>query len=431
MSTLQTFSETLDYLYTNLPMFQRVGKEAFNRDLDKTLRLCAVLGEPQRTFNSIHVAGTNGKGSVSHMLASVFQRAGYQTGLYTSPHLKSFTERIRINGEEISEQFVVGFVNRMRAETETIRPSFFELTVAMAFSYFSEKKVDVAIIETGLGGKLDSTNVIIPVLSVITNVGTDHKDILGDTLEKIASEKAGIIKQDVPVIVSERQEEVAQVFISGATLRHAPITFASDHYAARFDDAGLMEVKDNKGISRMVGIELPLKGWYQERNVPALFEAVDVLRSRGFGITEEALRTGLEQTVSLTHLKGRWQVLGDKPLTICDTGHNLEGISQVFRQLESVPHARLFIIWGMVRDKDPGPILEVLPKDAVYFFTRASIPRAMEADMLAAQARQAGLKGTVAKSVMDALAAVRRAATAEDVIFVGGSTFIVAEVEGL
>ncbi|MFD1003076.1 bifunctional folylpolyglutamate synthase/dihydrofolate synthase [Ohtaekwangia kribbensis] len=427
------YEDVLQYLYANLPMFQRVGSVAFKSDLSNTIALCEALDNPQRKFKSIHIAGTNGKGSTSHMLASVLQSAGYKTGLYTSPHLKSFTERIRVNGKEVSEQFVVDFVNRIQPVIERVKPSFFEITVAMAFDYFVHEQVDVAVIEVGLGGRLDSTNVITPELSLITNIGWDHTDLLGDTLEKIAAEKAGIIKKNVPVVVSEQQPGIADVFRSKAAAETAPLRFASDVYTVQFrEEKGtiLFDALKN-GKPAHTGIALPLQGIYQQKNLAGVLCAIDVLRQQGWKITDEQLVDGLMKVMSQTGLKGRWQKLGTNPLIVCDTGHNLDGVTQVVKQLQQLSYKRLFMVIGMVKDKDISGVLELLPKEANYYFCQASIPRALEAGILAEKARSTGLKGEVIANVNEAIQRARAKASAEDVIFIGGSTFVVAEIDGL
>ena len=427
------YEDVLQYLYANLPMFQRVGAVAFKSDLGNTVALCEALDNPQKKFKSIHVAGTNGKGSTSHMLASVLQSAGYKTGLYTSPHLKSFTERIRINGKEVSQQFVVDFVNRIQSVIEYIRPSFFEITVAMAFDYFVREQVDVAVIEVGLGGRLDSTNVITPELSLITNIGWDHTDLLGDTLEKIAAEKAGIIKKNVPVVISEQQPRIADVFINKAAGETAPLQFASDVYTASLRDVQgdiLFDVLKN-GKPVHTGIALPLQGIYQQKNLAGVLCAIDILRQQGWKISDEQVRDGLMKVTSQTGLKGRWQKLGTHPLVVCDTGHNLDGVAQVVKQLQQLSYQKLFMIIGMVKDKDISGVLALLPKDANYYFCQAAIPRAMDANTLAEKARSVGLQGEVIANVNEAIQHARTQASADDVVFIGGSTFVVAEIEGL
>jgi len=424
-----SYEQALEYLYSNLAVFHRVGASAYKKDLTNTLALCAAVGNPQRAFKSIHVAGTNGKGSTSHMLASILQSAGYTTGLYTSPHLKDFGERIRINGAEISHAFVVDFVNRIRPVVEEVQPSFFETTVAMAFDYFAQRSIDVAVIEVGLGGRLDSTNIITPELSVITNISWDHKDLLGDTLEKIAYEKAGIIKPGVPVVVSERQADVAHVFERQARLCDSSILFASDLYRMEKDGMGFGIFKDN---DRVLSVDsFPLQGGYQRRNVPGVIAAVDALRRQGFMITDEALVRGFREVTTLTGLKGRWQVLGQRPFTVCDTGHNEDGVREVISHIASLSFRKLHMVWGCVADKDITAILALLPKDANYYFCQANLPRALDAYALAAQAGALGLRGVVVPDVNEALQRAQAVASEEDMIFIGGSTFVVAELENL
>jgi dihydrofolate synthase / folylpolyglutamate synthase len=433
MSMLTSYDDTLEYLYANLPMFQRVGAIAFKGDLNNTLHLCDVLGNPHKKFKSVHVGGTNGKGSTSHMLASILQSSGYKTGLYTSPHLKSFTERIRIDGQEISRDFIVGFVNRIHPVIQEIKPSFFEITVAMAFDYFAANGVEVAVIEVGLGGRLDSTNVITPELSVITNIGWDHKDILGDTLEKIATEKAGIIKKHVPVVVSERQEKVEHVFIQKALEEQSQLAFASDEYGIVYRKQSEQLVMDivRDGVLIKHDFSLPLQGAYQRKNVLGVLKAVDVMRSLGFSISEEQLWDGLSKVISQTGLKGRWQRLGDLPLVICDTGHNQDGISEVVAQIKNQSYRNLFMIIGMVKDKDVSEVLKLLPKEANYYFCQANIPRAMDAHVLAQKANAEGLTGKVVPDVNEAIRQAREQADKTDFIFIGGSTFVVAEISDL
>jgi dihydrofolate synthase/folylpolyglutamate synthase len=430
---LTSYADTLDYLYHNLPMFQRVGAAALKNDLTNTIRLCEALGNPQHKFRSIHVGGTNGKGSTSHMLASILQSAGYKTGLYTSPHLKEFTERIKVNGQEISRDFIIDFTNRIRPVIEEIQPSFFEITVAMAFDYFVLQEIDIAVIEVGLGGRLDSTNVITPEASVITNIGWDHKDILGDTLEKIASEKAGIIKPRVPVVVSERQDTVEHVFMEKALQVQAPLTFASDEYdVVQREDQGAMVLdvfRDKNAV--LNDLHLPLQGFYQRKNIAGVLMAVDILRTLHWKIDSRQVTHGLQRVIHQTGLKGRWQKLGEGPLMICDTGHNAEGIAEVVRQIRHQPYQSLHIVLGMVKDKDIQEVLGLLPKEAIYYFCQAKIPRALEAEQLKEKAEAAGLHGKVVPDVNEAIRTARAAADAKDMIFIGGSTFVVAEIEGL
>lgn len=431
MARISDYQSALKYLYDNLPVFQRIGAAAYKRDLHNTIALCEALGHPETKFKSVHIAGTNGKGSTSHMIASILQTAGYRTGLYTSPHLKSFTERIRINGQEISEDFVVDFVNRIRPVSEKIQPSFFEMTVAMAFDYFAHYHVDIAVIEVGLGGRLDSTNVIQPELSVITNIGWDHKDLLGDTLEMIASEKAGIIKHGAPVIVSERQSTVEHVFQRKASEAGSAVTFASDEWTAEISSHyGSLNVKRN-GVTVFNELKLPLLGFYQKKNVCGVLAAIASLQKQGYKIDREHIVTGLEDVVRNTGLKGRWQVLQQRPLIICDTGHNIDGVREVLTQISTLKFRKLHMVWGMVKDKDVSEILKILPRDARYYFCQASIPRALDASILHQNAASFGLQGEVIPQVSLAIATARANASPDDVIFIGGSTFVVAEIEEL
>ncbi|QOI98163.1 MAG: bifunctional folylpolyglutamate synthase/dihydrofolate synthase [Flammeovirgaceae bacterium] len=426
---LTSYHQALDFLYATLPMYQRVGAVAYKKDLTNTLALCNELDQPQNKFKSVHIAGTNGKGSSSHMIASVLQEAGYKTGLYTSPHLKSFTERIRINGQEVYPDFVVGFVNRMRSVIEKIKPSFFETTVAMAFDYFARQQVDIAVVEVGLGGRLDSTNVITPLVSLITNIGFDHTDMLGETLSQIAVEKAGIIKPDTPVVISEQQDETTPVFLQKANECKAPIFFAQDEYQVTKNETGYHVLY--QGVVRFKHLKLALGGNYQQKNLYGVLKTLDVLRQRGFAITDEHIINGLEMVTTNTGLKGRWQILGTMPLIICDTAHNAEGLNEVVDQIRQQPHRALYIVFGMVRDKQPEKILSMLPKEATYFFCQAHIPRAMDAGELMRKAEAFGLTGTVVPDVNQAITLAKALATSDDLIFIGGSTFVVAEINDL
>ncbi|MEZ5105079.1 MAG: folylpolyglutamate synthase/dihydrofolate synthase family protein [Draconibacterium sp.] len=428
------YSDTLEYLFTRLPMFQRSGPVAYKNSLENTLRLDELYGHPHKCFKTIHVAGTNGKGSVSHMLASVLQSAGYKTGLYTSPHLKDFRERIRINGQVIPEQEVVDWVENYIINNEMwkIEPSFFELTVAMAFDYFAKQKVDVAVIEVGLGGRLDSTNIITPEVSVITNIGFDHTNLLGETLQLIAAEKAGIIKHEIPVVVGKTQPETKPVFDRMANEKNASIYFADSQYNAVYALMGMdgkqtvhLE-KDNDDI--FPGLKLDLTGIYQLENLPTVLKTLDVLKEREFSISEESIYEGLESTIKNTSLLGRWQVIGNNPLIVCDTGHNEDGIKMVVQQIKNTPFKTLHFIFGTVGDKDPERILRLLPKNAVYYFTRANIPRAMDEKELAKKAAEEQLNGNAYSSVVEALNSAKANAEVNDLIFVGGSTFVVAEI---
>lgn len=427
---IHTYQEAVDFLYANLPMFQRVGAVAFKKDLTNTLKLCEALGNPEKKFKSIHIAGTNGKGSSSHMIASILQENGYKTGLYTSPHLKSFTERIRVNGDEVKGEFVVDFVNRMMPVIEAVQPSFFEITVAMAFEYFAMEQVDVAVIEVGLGGRLDSTNVITPVVSLITNIGWDHKDLLGDTLEKIAFEKAGIIKTGVPVVISQRQSDTEHVFTERARSMNAPIVFASDTLHAILGSDGLFDVLEN-GHARLTKVDLPLKGSYQTRNITGVLKTIDVLATQGFAFRQADVVKGLEKVVINTHLKGRWQKLSDRPLVICDTGHNIDGITEVVKQIETIPYRKLHFVFGVVKDKDISGILKLIPQQAACYFCQAKLPRAMDAWELSQKAADVGLHGEVIPDVNEAKRRAMMNAGEDDLIFIGGSTFVVAELNEL
>jgi len=430
-----TYQETIDYLYAHLPVFHRIGSNAFKPKLENTQLLCEHLGNPHLKFKSIHIAGTNGKGSSSHYLAAILQAAGYKTGLYTSPHLKSFTERIRINGQAIPESRVVKYVEDNKSFIADLEPSFFECTVGLAFEYFAEQEVDIAIIEVGLGGRLDSTNVIYPEVSLITNISYDHVDILGDTLPKIAYQKAGIIKQNTPVVISQRHPETTSVFMEEATLQNAPIYFAEDSfYVANsiFQSGGLQLSVNYKSSGITINLISELTGSYQKHNLQGVLEVIRVLNGMGnFTISNEAIKVGISQVVTLTNLKGRWQQLSQAPLTICDTGHNSAGIKELLSDLESIPKKSLWLVLGFVKDKDISAILDLLPKEANYIFCQAQIMRALPADELASLALSKGLKGISIADVNQAIAFVRQKADKDDVIFIGGSTFVVAEINEL
>jgi dihydrofolate synthase/folylpolyglutamate synthase len=427
------YQETLDYLFNALPMFQRVGASAYKADLTNTIALCIHLGNPQEQFKSIHVAGTNGKGSTSHSLASIFQAAGYKTGLYTSPHLKSFTERIRINGEEINKEDVVQFVATHKGFLDQLQPSFFEMTVGLAFWYFAKEEVDIAIIEVGMGGRLDSTNVISPELCVITNIGFDHTQFLGDTLPQIAGEKAGIIKEAVPVVVSHTQKEIQSVFLQKAASMQANLVFADQRWEVRrIREAAFRKASYTvKGGKEIFDLEFDLQGDYQRFNLPGILESVEQLRQQGWKLTKEALQLGLAHVSEYTGLKGRWQILQTQPLTIADTGHNEAGILEVVNQLKNYTYSQLWMVIGMVNDKDVSKVLELLPRDAIYIFCQANLPRAMDAELLASKALEKGLSGQVIPKVTEAIEFARKNAGADDLIFIGGSTFVVAEIEDL
>jgi dihydrofolate synthase / folylpolyglutamate synthase len=426
------YQETLSYLYNRLPMFHRLGKKAYKADLHNTIALCNHLGNPQNRFKCIHIAGTNGKGSTSHLLAAVLQSAGYKTGLYTSPHLKSFTERIRISGQEISRESVVRFVETHKEFIEQLQPSFFEMTVGMAFDEFAAQQVDIAVIEVGLGGRLDSTNIILPELSVITNISWDHQDILGDTLPKIAFEKAGIIKPGIPVVISEYQPEVAGVFREKALEQNAPLYFAGDTFTIKlkaYTTGGMVVDVWKDAKLYLPGLLSQLAGEYQLKNLAGVLQAVELVKAQGFVLNEHSIREGIGQVSTLTGLKGRWQIIGRHPTVICDTGHNEAGIRQVMSHISKLPCKQLHIVLGVVNDKDLSQVLPLLPKHALYYFCQAQIPRALPAAALQAQAVDFGLQGVIIPSVTEAVRRARSLASPEDLIFIGGSTFVVAEVE--
>ncbi len=426
-----TYKETLAYLYQQLPMFHRVGAAAYKANLDNTWAICNMLGNPERRLRCIHVAGTNGKGSTSHMLAAVLQSAGFKTGLYTSPHLKDFRERIRINGKMIPRKTVTTFVEKHRAGFEKIQPSFFEWTVGLAFDYFAQQQVDIAVIEVGLGGRLDSTNVIDPLVSVITNISFDHKNLLGNTLKKIAGEKAGIIKPGRPVVIGETQPEVKSVFIRKAKEVKTQLTFADQQIELKVQKRigkklPVRIVRSAEGFSGTLQSELP--GHYQLKNIATVLQTVAELRRQGLSIPAAAVRKGISGVTALTGLQGRWQTLSKNPLTIADTGHNEAGIHEVLHMLKHTPHRRLHIVLGMVGDKDIRNILKLLPQKATYYFCRAGIPRALDAGELQKMGFRAGLRGENCETVKKALKAAQHKAGKGDLVFVGGSTFTVAEV---
>lgn len=403
-----TYQECLDWLFSQLPMYQRTGGAHYKIDLSKTLQLMELLDHPERKFRSIHVAGTNGKGSVSHMLAAIFQKSGFKTGLYTSPHLKDFRERVRINGEMISEEAVVSFVEKYQQKFTELQLSFFEMGSGLAFQYFADEKVDIAILETGMGGRLDSTNVVTPELSIITNISLDHTQFLGDTKAKIAFEKGGIIKPGIPVVIGERDPETDRVFEEIAAERKSEIFFAED----------LIPMKEVD--------KLDLKGVYQKKNLRSVMAAVDRLQALGFDISENA-EEALQNVKKLTGLRGRWEQIGENPKIICDTGHNEAGVKLIMEQLGKESFRKLHIVWGMVGDKDSASVLKLLPKDAHYYWCRPDIPRGKDAHELKNEADGYGLAGIIYPSVQAALAAAKKEAAPEDMIFVGGSTFVVAE----
>jgi dihydrofolate synthase/folylpolyglutamate synthase len=425
------YSETLEYLYEKLPMYQRIGPAAYKPNLDNTLALCKMLGNPESRFRSVHIAGTNGKGSTSHMLAAILQNSGLKVGLYTSPHLQDFRERIRINGKTISQHYVVDFVKKHRHSFEEIAPSFFEWTVGLAFDFFANSRVDVAILETGLGGRLDSTNVVTPLLSVITNISYDHMNLLGDTLEKIAIEKAGIIKPGVPVVIGETQKETEDLFRQEAEKRKAPVFFADKHITAKMvkdsPRQGLFIDIRKENKSWMQDVECGLRGSYQLKNIVTVSESVLQLRALGFRIEDKDIRKGILYVSVMTGLRGRWEQLSTSPPTFADTGHNEAGIKEVLKQFDVTPHSQLFFVLGVVNDKDLQKILSLLPARAEYFFCSASVPRALDAKVLQQTAQKYGLKGNSYASVREALDAAQKKAKPTDLVFVGGSTFTVAD----
>ena len=400
-----TYQETVQWMFSQLPMYQRQGKTAFKKDLTNSIAFAKELGNPQEKFKSIHVGGTNGKGSTSHMIASILQEAGYKVGLYTSPHLKSFTERIRINGNEIPEDFVVSFIAKHKTFLEQQGLSFFEMTVGLAFDYFASEHVGIAVLEVGLGGRLDSTNIIRPEVSVITNIGWDHMDMLGDTLPKIAFEKAGIIKPNIPVVIGERQDEVESVFLEKAKDCNSEISFASDSITEYQTD---------------------LLGDYQQKNTKTAVKAIQKLEA--FDISEEHISNGLQNVVANTNLKGRWQILNQEPKVICDTAHNKKGLEMVMHQLKHESFQRLHIVLGVVSDKNLESILPLLPKEATYYFCKPDVPRGLSAVLLQEKANCFNLIGDVFLSVNQAYQAALKNASKKDVIYIGGSTFVVAEV---
>jgi len=425
------YQKTLDFLFSQLPAYHRIGKAAYRNDLGNTLALDDYLGHPHRSFRSIHIAGTNGKGSVSHMTASVLMEAGFRTGLYTSPHLTDFRERIKVNGKMITKTYVNSFVARHRKIIDSVKPSFFEMTVAMAFEYFASSAVEVAVIEVGLGGRLDSTNIITPVLSVITNIGHDHMDLLGDTLGKIAIEKAGIIKKGVPVVIGESQGTIDDIFIDSARAAGSDIFFADRNFKCIPDEIKNQgEPLTYKAINLITGRSFEglsvLTGDYQAKNIQTVLQIADIL-GRIEGVSEKNAADGIEGVVRNTGLQGRWQVLARRPLTICDTGHNREGLEYVVNQLRKTVKGRIHFVIGFVSDKDLDLIFPVLPAEALYYFTRADVPRALDENILMERAAGIGLKGSSFPDVESAVRAARASAAADDLVFIGGSTFIVAD----
>jgi dihydrofolate synthase / folylpolyglutamate synthase len=423
------YTETLDFLFNQIPFFQQNGSAAYKPGLQNIEALDAWCGSPHQKYASIHVGGTNGKGSVSNLIASILQEAGYKTGLYTSPHLKDFRERMRVNGCMIPEQRVIDFVEHFRAECTVVKPSFFELTTELAFQWFAEEKVDVAVIEVGLGGRLDSTNILHPDVSVITNISFDHMALLGDTLEKIAFEKAGIMKEGVPVVIGKAEGTVMDVFKTHSSAVSAPIFWAAEEFPTKL----VKDLNNNTLICCEGGLHLyndipcALSGIYQMENAATTLSLVERLREKKYEITDKAVYKGFSNVLINTGLRGRWETLSLQPHIICDTGHNVAGIRFITEQLRQTPHENLHFVVGMVNDKDVSGVLKLLPKDALYYFTKASIPRALHENELALLAKQFGLKGSTYPSVASALAAAKKECRPNDLVFVGGSTFVVAE----
>jgi len=433
------YQETIDYLYTRLPMFSRIGAAAIKPNLDNTIAICAFLGHPEKKIKTIHIAGTNGKGSTSHMLASIFQEAGYKTGLYTSPHLYDFRERIKVNGQMCSQGFVIDFTKKIKPCIEKIEPSFFEITVGMAFDYFVQEKVDIAIIETGLGGRLDSTNVIEPELSIITNIGFDHMALLGNTLEAIAAEKAGIIKKETPVVIGTTDTTTKKVFEAKADKENAPIYFAEDFIEfkafqnnwqnALFEfNQPLIHLLDAPLFPKNFTIECDLPAKYQAKNLKAVLVATQLLSTMGWKLTANKVMKALSQIKKNNGLMGRWECIQDRPRVILDVAHNEHGVNALLEQLASLQYHQLHIVTGMVKDKDIQAVLALLPKNALYYFTQSHIPRALPVKELAEQAAAVGLNGHAFEDVNIALKDAIKNANHNDLILVIGSVFLVAEV---
>lgn len=425
-----TYKDTIHYLYSRLPFFSHTGKAAYKTDITNTVLLCSFINDPQKKIKTIHVAGTNGKGSTSHMLASIFQQSGFKTGLYTSPHLKDFRERIKVNGEMISEEFIIAFVKKIKNISEEISPSFFEVTVAMAFDFFAFEKVDIAIIETGLGGRLDSTNIIMPEISIITNIGYDHMNILGNSLQEIAFEKAGIIKKNTPVIIGESIPETRQIFLNKAFECKSPIIFAEEEYI--IDEVDLKDsyleiilksIKGNKEVYRS-----DLNGLYQQKNIRTVITASKELLALGYDLKKENIVSGLLKVKELTGLHGRWEIIHHHPLVVLDVAHNEDGIRLVTDQIKMYPFKQLHIVFGIVKDKDADKILALLPGNAIYYFTNAKIPRALPAEELILKAGKHGLKGNTYAEVNEALREALNNADTNDMVIICGSVFIIAEV---
>ncbi|MDR2836285.1 MAG: bifunctional folylpolyglutamate synthase/dihydrofolate synthase [Bacteroidales bacterium] len=421
------YDEVLEYLFNSLPMYQRIGEAAYKIGLENIIALDKYFHSPHKNFKTIHVAGTNGKGSVSHSLAAVLQTAGYKVGLYTSPHLLDFRERILVNGTKISKNFICSFVNNNISIFKELSPSFFEMSVALAFEYFNFMKVEIAVIEVGMGGRFDSTNIITPKLSIITNIGLDHTQFLGNTLEKIAGEKAGIIKLNIPIVIGESHEKTKKIFCDKATELCSKIYFAEHFYSAKLDKNNSFVINDLSNHFSF-NLNFQLQGCYQEKNLPTILKSIDILNKNGFKISQEDINRGLENVIFLTHLHGRWQILSERPLIICDTGHNEHGLKYVLLQIKSQKFNKLHIVLGFVNDKNVSEILKIFPKDAIYYFTQANIPRAMNSEKLKNEAAKNNLGGNNFSDVKSAYQSALKNANFEDMIFIGGSTFVVADL---
>ncbi len=426
------YTEAIDFLFSSLPMYQREGKAAYKANLNNTRRLDLHFGKPHRHYSIIHVAGTNGKGSVSHMLASVFMQAGYKTGLYTSPHLLDFRERIKINGKAIPEEDVCNFVSANQEIIQKLTPSFFEMTVAMAFEYFATEDVDIAIIETGMGGRLDSTNIVRPLLTIITNISMDHSQFLGDTPRAIAREKGGIIKGGVPLVLGQSSQETEDVLMEMAEEKAAPVTRARLSFQPQFQtlnpDGSANFMLKNQTTGDVLKYSCDLSGSYQQENISTALTALSLLRKMGWELSDSHIEEGLKLVYSNTGLMGRWQSIGANPRSVCDAAHNHAGISAVMEQIRQTPRKKLHMVWGMVNDKDLNSILPLLPQDAIYYFTPSSVPRTLDAEKLCRRAGRFGLKGEAYTSVEEAYHAALEKADEEDMIFTGGSTFVVADL---
>ncbi len=430
MNLGQRYQQTLDFLFTQLPMYQRQGAAAYKKDLTNTIALCNALGNPEKEIKCVHLAGTNGKGTTAHTIASILQEAGYKTGLHTSPHLKDFRERIKINGQMAEQSFVVQFVEQNKDIIDELKPSFFEITVVMAFEYFRQQAVDIAIIETGMGGRLDSTNVVSPLVTAITAIGLDHTAFLGNTLEAIAREKGGIIKQSTPVVLYDfKNENIKQVLCTQAKALGAPINDHAEQYNISPMAMGVVSI--NAAHFKLNELKVAIPGAYYLRNLPVALEVIHELKHLNFTIADSCIKKGIEKVVSNTGLKGRWQVLNHSPFTFADVGHNMDGIAAIIRQIESMSFEKLHVVWGSVSDKDLEEIFNLMPTDAFYYFCEANIPRALPISELEAIGEKRNLEYRLIKEVNEALNAARKVAGPHDIIWIGGSTFVVAELEEL